>query len=175
MNKSTPLSAVLDQLTQRARFLGLNDSSWAARAGMPKETLSRLRKRTSCDFATLVALAQAVQAQLAVGDTASAPATFAHFPSVVDRDYEDRLARLCVSRDLNPDRWRSFGPPFFMAGLAVMLASVSGFDRRSLLALAEQLHPGTSEPRVFQRWLESSPLRPSRFLPMLEAFSSHAA
>ena len=92
-----------------------------------------------------------------------------HFPAEVDRDYEERLAGLCVSGNLDFTHWRHAGPPFFMAGLAVMLASVEGHDRRALLNLAEQLHPGASEPAVFSRWLERSPVRPSRFLPLLAA------
>jgi hypothetical protein len=62
-----------------------------------------------------------------------------------------------------------------MAGLAVMLAAMSDHDRRGLLALAEQLHPGASEPEVFARWLKRSPVRPSRFLPLVEALSTRAA
>jgi len=62
-----------------------------------------------------------------------------------------------------------------MAGLAVMLASDPHFDRRGLLELAELLHPGSSEPAVFERWLARSPVRPSRFLPMLRQQAPHAA
>jgi len=62
-----------------------------------------------------------------------------------------------------------------MAGLAVMLASVTEFDRRGLLALAESLHPGASEPAVFAQWLKRSPVRPSRLLPMVEQEVRHAA
>ncbi len=56
-----------------------------------------------------------------------------------------------------------------------MLASISGADRRGLLALAESLHPGATEPTVFAQWLQRSPLRPSRFLPMLAQAAKHAA
>jgi hypothetical protein len=59
------------------------------------------------------------------------------FPAQLDRDYEEQLLDLCASGDVEPKRWRGYGPPFFMAGLAVMLASVPEFDRRSLLDLAE--------------------------------------
>ena len=55
-----------------------------------------------------------------------------------------------------------------------MLASVPEFDRRSLLDLAEALQAGSSQVEVFALWLERSPLRPSRFLPMLLAESRHA-
>jgi hypothetical protein len=56
-----------------------------------------------------------------------------------------------------------------MAGVAVMLASAPGFDRRALLKLAEQLHAGSTQVGVFTRWLERSPIRPSIFLPLLGA------
>lgn len=170
------LAGLLDRLTHSARARGLNDSQWASAAGLPKETLSRLRRRESCDLATLNALAEAVGARLAVLEgpppTAS---TDGHFPSRIDREYEARLLALAASGSLDPARWRATGPAFFMAGLAVVLASVSGSDRRGLLALAESLHPGSSHPDVFQAWLARSPLRPSRFLPMLRAELRRAA
>jgi hypothetical protein len=99
-----------------------------------------------------------------------------HFPANVDRDYEDRLVELSVSGDLDAGRWASMGPRFFMAGLAVMLASAGNGDRRQLLDLAERLHPGASEVAVFNRWLERGPLRPTRFLPLVDvARRTHAA
>ena len=72
-----------------------------------------------------------------------------------------------IDGNVEPTHWRHYGPPFFMAGLAVMLASVPEFDRRSFLDLAETLHSGSSQVEVFALWLERSPVRPSRFLPML--------
>jgi hypothetical protein len=63
-----------------------------------------------------------------------------------------------------------------MAGLAVMLASAGNTDRRGVLDLAERLHPGASEVSVFTRWLDRSPLRPTRFLPLVDAARrTHAA
>lgn len=166
----------MEILTDRARVLGLTDSAWAARAGLPKETLSRLKKRESCDFASIAALSEAVGMRLTAVDAGGSHLSEdGHFPAAMDREYEERLVELCASREMDFDRWASSGPPFFMAGLAVMIASMRGFDRRALLALAEKLHPGASEPAVFQRWLESSPVRPSRFLPMVSAIASHAA
>lgn len=173
MPRSPALQDVIANLTRRARALGLTDAAWAARAGIPKETLSRLRKRTSCDFASLDALASAVGMRVTAIDAAQAQN--AHFPSKIDRAYEERLIDLCASGELDLPLWRASGPPFFMAGLAVMLASTNGVDRRALLELAEQLHPGISEPSVFTRWLESTPLRPARFLPMVDAQRVHAA
>ncbi len=99
----------------------------------------------------------------------------ADFPLHVDRDHEEQLLRLCASKSLEPARWTALGPRFFMAGLAVMLASVPGYDRRKMLALAEHLHAGASEPAVFAQWLKRSPVRPARFLPMLEMEAKHAA
>ena len=176
MNKSTNnLSTVLDELTQAARDRGLNDTDWAARAGLRKETLSRLRRRQSCGFTTLLALANAVDMRLsAVSDALPALSPDGHFPAGLGREYEERLLKLCASRSLAPERWTATGPRFFMAGLAVMLASVDGFDRPGLLDLAEHLSPGASEPTVFARWLERSPLRPSRFLSMLDREVKHA-
>ena len=162
------LQSTLLALTRRARALGLTDTEWAARAAVRKETLSRLRQRRSCDFATLQALAQAVGARITVLD-GSAPGSTAdgHFPAKVNRGLEGQLLDICASRDLDLERWENLGPRFFMAGLAVMVASVSGFNRGELCALAEQLHPGSSQPEVFSLWLARSPVRPSRFLPLL--------
>lgn len=176
MNKSTPLYQLLSTLTHAARARGLNDSDWAARAGLRKETLSRLRRRSSCDFATLDALAEAVGLRIVAEDGMTAKASpEGDFPVQVNRDYEEQLLRLCASKSLEAAHWASLGPGFFMAGLAVMLASIPGYDRRNLLALAERLHAGASEPAVFAQWLKRSPVRPARFLPMLEMEAKHAA
>ena len=176
LESTTELKRLMVSLTAAARNKGLNDASWAMAAGFSKETLSRLRRRSSCDLSTLLALADAVGASLAV-TIATQPATTSdgHFPSELSRDYERQLLALCASRRLDPAAWAAAGPAFFMAGLAVMLASNAGADRRGLLALAERLHPGASEVPVFARWLKRSPLRPSRFLPMLAMEIRNAA
>jgi hypothetical protein len=177
MKKSTPsLPAILEALSRAARARGLSDTEWAARAGLRKETLSRLRRRSSCDFATLAVLGSVVDARIEVVDKNLPECSpDGHFPLHVDREYEERLLDLCASRTLDPRRWADLGQRFFMAGLAVMLGSVAALDRRGLLALAEQLHPGASEPAVFAQWLKRSPVRPSRFLPMLAMEMKHAA
>ena len=177
MSKSTTdFNQLLSTLTEKARAMGLNDTEWSKRAGLRKETLSRLRGRTTCDLETLVSLAHVLGARLGLQQAATFPVSASvHFPDQVDRDYEEKLVDLCVSGDLSLDRWAQMGPLFFMAGLAVMLASVTGFDRRALLALSEALHPGASEPEVFARWLERSPVRPSRFLPLVDQRRKHAA
>jgi DNA-binding phage protein len=176
MSKSTTtLRNILVELTTGARRKGLNDSAWAKASGISKETLSRLRRRDSCDFATLVALADAAGARLSVAADAIPVTDDGHYPAELSRDYECRLRAFCASVNLDPLAWTALGPAFFMAGLAVMLASADDLNRRALLSLAERLHPGASEVAVFSRWLHGSPLRPSRFLPMLAAQSAHAA
>ena len=170
---SSTLRMVLDELTHRARLHGLTDARWAKRAGMSKETLCRLRHRRSCQFSTLTRLAGVVGVRLGLLDD-SMPAE-GHFPDRVSREYEERLFRLCAARPLEPKRWAAAGPRFFVAGLAVMMACAAGADRRDLLNLAERLSPGASQPDVFARWLKRSPVRPSRFLPMLEMHEKHAA
>ena len=174
MSTSTDsLRETLGVLSQRARALGLTDTEWANRARVRKETLSRLRRRQTCDFETLRSLADAVGARLGVVEV-QAPGSTAdgHFPAHFHREYEEQLVELCVSRDRDPRRWAVIGPRFFMAGLAVMLASVRT-ERDRLLALAERLHPGASEVAVFSQWLERSPLRPTRFLALLDARLAH--
>ena len=91
-----------------------------------------------------------------------------HFPAGISREYEERLVRLCASSPLEPKQWAAAGPAEFMAGLAVMVACGRGTDRRGLLALAEKLRPGSSEPDSFELWLKRSPLHPSDFFPRLE-------
>jgi hypothetical protein len=175
LKSSSGLQSLLGLLTVAARKKGLNDTAWASAAGFSKETLSRLRRRTSCDLSTLLALADAAGASLSVERIQPETTSDGHFPLGLPRDYEIRLLVLCASRQLDPDAWAAAGPAFFMAGLAVMLASGADTDRRGLLALAEALHPGATEVSVFARWLKRSPLRPSRFLPMLAMESKHAA
>jgi hypothetical protein len=173
---TTSLAVTLAILAQQARKLGLTDTEWSARAGVRKETLSRLRRRDTCDFATLRVLADVVGASLGVlGFQTPNRTSDGHFPACVSRDYENRLVTLAASAKLDSETWAAFGPHFFMAGLAVMLASRPNADRRGLLLLAERLHPGIGEPAVFSLWLDRSPVRPSRFLPLLEAVARHAA
>ena len=87
--------------------------------------------------------------------------------TLFDRAREEELLTLCASEDTDPSTWRRHGDGFFMGGLAVMLASVSGFDRRRYLDLAEELHAGISQPEAFDLWLQRTPVRPARFIPML--------
>jgi len=162
-------------LSAVARQAGWSDAEWARRSGLPKETLCRLRSRSTCDFATLDALAQSAGTGLRVNGCASQTSANGLWPVVVDRPLEARLAAVLGARSTCIDDWRPLGPPFFLAGLAVMLASVPELGRRKYLDLAEALHPGATEPRVFARWLTETPLPPARFLPMLELELRRAA
>jgi hypothetical protein len=176
MQKSTPrLSDVLKTLTAAARQAGWSDAEWARRSGLPKETLCRLRSRSTCDFATLDALARSVGATLAVHERAARTTVDGLWPAVVDRRLEARLVDVLRTGTTRPEDWRPLGPPFFLAGLAVTLSSLPALDRGTYLGLAEALHPGATEPCVFARWLAETPLSPSRFLPMLEAGLRSAA
>jgi len=169
---STSLAAMLSRLGRAARRKGLSDAEWARRSGVAKETLCRLRSRQTCDLATLEALARSVGARIAVVERSSGSSPRRSggdglWPERVDRGFEAQVVDLAASGSTSPDAWRPLGPSFFLAGFATMLASLSGFDRQRWLALAEALHPGATEPRVFERWLAGTPLPPSRVLPMV--------
>lgn len=156
---NTTASKLLAEMTSVARRRFGSDRQWAAACRLPPETLSRLRKRESCDFRTLEALASAAGFQLV-------PSRAAYDYTTFGREQEEQLLDLCASGDTEPAVWRTYGDPFFMGGLAMMLASSRGFDRRRYLELAEALHPGMSFAEVFDLWLKGSPLSPSRFLPL---------
>jgi hypothetical protein len=176
MPKSTSsLTAVLGALSAVARRAGWSDAEWARRSGLPKETLCRLRSRSTCDFATLDALARAVNATFEVSARTRRTSADGRWPAVVNRSLEATLAGVLGSRSTRISDWRPLGPPFFLAGLAVTLASLPELDRQKYLDLAEALHPGATEPRVFAKWLAETPLSPSRFLPMLAAELRRAA
>jgi hypothetical protein len=155
-------------MTPAARRRFGSDRAWAAACRLPPETLSRLRKRESCDLRTLAALASAAGFTLEPVPTGARSEAFG-------RAREEALLELAASGDTDPAAWRRFGEPFFMGGLAMLLAAARGFDRRRYLELAEALHPGMSRPEVFALWLERSPLSPSRFLPLARHRSRRAS
>ena len=165
---------MLDSLAAAADSRKLTRREWALKAGVRPETLSRLRARGDCDFATLEALAHALGLRLEI-KPARDGGHAAHMPPRFGRDEEEKLLLLCSAPAPKLEAWRTAGPVFFMGGLAVMLASLRGFDRERYLALGEALHPGISTPEPFALWLAQSPLRPSRFVPMLEQRREKAA
>lgn len=177
------LSSLLKTMDAAVSALNWTDRRWAAAAGVRPETVSRLRSRGNCDLSTLEALADAVGLRLFAGPNPdsresspdSVSAVLRHMPAKYGREEEEALLGLCSKRELDPEQWRSAGPSFFMGGLAVMLASARGYDRSRYLDLAETLHPGITAPEVFSAWLAQSPIRPSRFLPILEKWRAKSA
>lgn len=141
-----------------------NFGGWAKAAGIPKETLSRLKTKASCDLRTLEALANAAGYVITVAPVTATRG--ANFPDNLSRELEMKLLDLAASGNTDSDTWRQHGPAFFVGGLAVMLASAPGFDREKYLRLADELHPGVSTPEIFDQWLQQTPVRASRFLPM---------
>jgi hypothetical protein len=69
-----------------------------------------------------------------------------------DRDAERTLVGLCAHFPPHAELWRPLGDADFLAGLAVLLAGHSGFDRAAYLALAESLSPGSSKPERHEAW-----------------------
>lgn len=165
MNMSITARKLVKEMAPAARAKYATDAAWASASGVTKETLSRLKGQDSCDLRTLGALARS--AGLTLVAVPATPPAGEYVPERFGREKEERLLDLCVSGNVDPGLWGSYGSGFFMGGLAVLLASVPGFDRERYLRLAEALHAGVSTPEVFAMWLQKSPVRPSRFLPMV--------
>jgi hypothetical protein len=96
-----------------------------------------------------------------------------HFPNDLSRELEKKLRHLAASENMDRDEWRQHGSPFFMAGLAVLLGCARGFDRNGYMKLGEDLYPGSSTTEFFSKWLEFSPVRAARFLPMTRKYKEH--
>ena len=69
-----------------------------------------------------------------------------------DRGAEKTFADLCAHFPPDAELWRRLGDAEFLAGVAVLLAGHSGFDRAAYLALAESLSPGASTPDRHEAW-----------------------
>jgi hypothetical protein len=162
------VTELLQALSARARHAGLNDRQWAAKAGLRPETLSRVRRRGHCDSATLNALACACGTALALQP---APSADGLFPASFGRDEEEALLQLGLSGNRDPALWRQLGPPFFMAGLALLLSTSGEANREAYRVLAEELHPGIASHSAFRRWLQDAPVKAARFLPLLAHLS----
>ena len=180
MKSTRVLPYLLDQLESAAKKKGMSAREWATAADVRPETISRLRKRGDCDLSTLAALAHAAGMQLTARAEPAEPAALAaslasHVPQRYGRDEEEQLLQLCSAANPDLNAWRVAGPSFFMAGLATMLAGARGFERKAYLDLAEALHPGATTPEALSRWFSISPVKPSRFLPMLQVRRAHAA
>lgn len=161
MDHSLPL--FLEQLRPAARRARLTDREWADKAQLRPETLARLKQRSDCELGTLEALARAVGWRVSL-----LPAPERTMPARIDRDAEAALLDLCASGSLDMRRWLDAGPRYFAGGLALLLSNARGVDRAGLIALADALYPGITEPAEMNRWLARSPLKPSRIFPMIE-------
>jgi hypothetical protein len=164
------LPPILETLSRQAQARGVTGAEWAELAGIRPETLSRLAQRSDCDLQTIANLAAAVGFELALR-----PRRERAMPATYGRKQEEQLLALCASRGLDLAEWMAAGPRYFMAGLATLLSGLPGFDAEGLLLVAEALHPGMTELPEYQGWLDESPLKPSRFLPMLKARISQGA
>ena len=164
INQSPLPGQLIDQMKMTAKHKFKNLRGWAEASGVPHETLSRLKTKSSCDLRTLHALAQAAGYKIAV--IPKIAENGAHFPQKLSRDMEIELLALAASGNTEIDTWKQHGPSFFVGGLAALLACGRGFDREKYMNLAEELHPGISNHEVFAKWLKSSPIRAARFLPM---------
>lgn len=89
------------------------------------------------------------------------------------RVWEESLLKLCAEAPPELASWHDCGNLHFLAGLALMLASATGFDRQRYLALAKALDPTIMSAESFEQWLAESPVKPSRFLPLLRAQMRH--
>jgi hypothetical protein len=158
------LHAHLAQLEHAASVRGLNRAQWSERAGVRAETLSRLFSRDDCDLRTLTSLASAAHQTLLL-----VPAPEREMPDAWDRDVERRYALLCASGSTDVARWLREEPRYFLAGLAMMMASSRDVDREAYLALATALCPAMLQAGEFEHWLSLTPAKPSRFLPMVRA------
>lgn len=77
-------------------------------------------------------------------------AQFTEMPS--DRDTEKSFVEFCAHFPPDAELWRQFGDLKFLAGVAIMLAGHSGFDRAAYLTLAEALYPGSSSLEQYEKW-----------------------
>ena len=90
------------------------------------------------------------------------------------REKEEAMLALCAgTRDVKT--WRRAGTPRFMAGMALMLASVSGFDRARYLALAQKLDPTALSVGAFEVWFAANPYESSLSSPCCNSFVSARA
>jgi hypothetical protein len=175
LTSTTPLEPLLAALSRAASARGLSDAAWARAAGIPKESLSRLRRRSNCDLTTLARLASVLDHEWQLRPRApEGLADDGHMPAGWSREAEERLLALAASRETSVESWRAAGPGFFIAGFAMLLAGSGLVPRRPYIELAEQLHPGISEPGSFKLWLSRSPLQAARFLPQFEQALAHA-
>jgi len=85
-----------------------------------------------------------------------------------DRSAESAFVGLCAHFPPDAELWKGLGDAEFLAGVAVVLAGHSGFDRAAYLALAESLSPGASTPERHEAWHRAHRPNLPRFFSMID-------
>ena len=85
-----------------------------------------------------------------------------------ERDAEKLLVDLCAHMPPDATLWRDFGDAEFLAGLAVMMAGHTGFERGAYLALAESLQSGVSAAEQYEHWYQKYQPDFARLLSMID-------
>lgn len=160
---TSQLTPLLTRMRHCARAQRLSDHAWAVSAGLRPETLARLANRSDCDLNTLNALGSVVGLRMQ-----AVPIAAPVLPAVFGRAEEQALLDLCASGSADVRHWLAGGPRWFMAGVAMLMARGTGPQRKNMALLAEALCPGMSTVESFNQWLLLSPVKPTRFLAMLE-------
>jgi DNA-binding transcriptional ArsR family regulator len=91
---------------------------------------------------------------------------FAGMPA--DRDEERLMVDLCAHMPPDATLWCEYGDREFLAGVAVMLAGHTGYDRSAYLTLAESLQAGASAPDHFEHWYQKYRPDFARLLAMID-------
>jgi DNA-binding transcriptional ArsR family regulator len=126
------------------------------RCSVGNRVLLRLNRR---DAVTRLLLATAVAVDLR-------GRTFKGMPA--DRDGQMLLAGLCAHMPPDADLWRELGTTEFLAGLAVLLAGHTGYDRTMYLTLAESLQSGASTLEQYEAWYQKYRPDFARLLAMVD-------
>ena len=92
-----------------------------------------------------------------------------HFQTIpADRNTEKMLVDLCAHMPADATLWQEYGEAEFLAGVGVMLAGHTGYERAAYLALAESLQPGASATGQYERWYQKHQPDFARLLTMID-------
>lgn len=144
------LSSVQREL-ERLMSLGVLD-----RRSVGNRVLLKLKRRDA--FAKLL-LAASVALELRGHYFASLP---------TDRDAEKLLVDLCAHMPPDATLWCEYGDREFLAGVAVMLAGHTSYDREAYLTLAESLQSGASTLEQYEVWYQKYGPDFARLLAMVD-------
>ena len=151
-----------------ARGAGLSLSSVQREVGR-LTSLGVLERRTKGNRVLLKLKRGDAFAKLLLAATVALALRGCHFTGMPsDRDAETLLVELCAYMPPDATLWREFGEANFLAGVAVMLAGHSGYDRTAYLALAESLQSGASAPDRYDAWYQKYRPDFARLLAMID-------